>query len=650
VSLAAGDPAETTLVTAATTGLSTQASPQNGQPGLTVHDTVTITGPVPAGTIYTWRLYGPIAAVAGSCAGLDWSAAPLLTSGTETLTGPGVVTTDDVTLAAVGCYSYGGTLPATTGTTTSVQDPGVPAETVLVSANSPTVVTTASDASGLPGDVFTDSIAITGTGGASTTYQWTLNGPVAAVSGSCAAVDWTGAPVVDSGPLAITGDGTYTTPDRTVSDVGCYSYSGQLAATATTDAVALAAGDPAETFLIAAFAPTVQTTASGPANPGGNASDSVVVSGTGGVATSYDWTLITAPTPVSGTCDAVDWSTATEVTNGTLPIAGDNTYTTPDVPITAAGCYTYTGVLAATATSAAVTLAAGDPAETFLVAPLQPTIATTASVTSAQPGDTVTDTIAVTGGGLTGSTYHWQLLGPVDAIAGSCAGVDWTTAPQADASSFTVNAGSGTYQTTASTVGLPGCYSYAGQLDATASAAGAVHAAGDPAETFLAVALEPAIVTQASTQAAHPGDLVADSIELSGTRGATPDLTWRLLGPVAASGGSCAGLSWATAGVVDQGTITTTGDGTYLTPDVEVDRIGCYTFEVTAAATPTTSVAVSVAGDPAETLIVTAALAGLAFTGGPGFSALWVGAAGILLGLVLLVIMRLRRSRGRHVH
>jgi hypothetical protein len=375
-----------------------------------------------------------------------------------------------------------------------------------------------------------------------------------------------------------------------------------------------------------------------------------VVSGTGGASTSYAWTLITAPTPVSGTCDAVDWSTATEIAADMLAIAGDGTYTTPDVAITAAGCYTYTGELAATATSSAVSLAAGDPAETFLVTPLQPTIATTASVTSAQPGDTVTDTIVVTGGGLTGSTYHWQLLGPVDAIGGSCAAVDWSTAPLADGSSFTVNVGTGTYQTTASTVGLPGCYTYAGQLDATVSAAGAVHAPGDPDETFLAVALEPAIVTHASTQAAHPGDLVADSIELSGTRGATPDLTWRLLGPVAASGGSCAGLTWATAGVVDQGTITTTGDGTYLTPDVQVDRVGCYTFEVTAAATPTTSVAVSVAGDPDETLLVTAALAGLAFTGGPGFSGLWVGGAGILLGLVLLVIMRLRRSRGRHVH
>ena len=215
--------------------------------------------------------------MAGSCAGLDWTGAPLLTSGTETLTGPGSVTTDDLDLADVGCYSYGGTLPATAGTTASVQDPGVPAETVQVSANLPSVVTTASDTEGLPGDVFRDSVAITGTGGAATTYQWTLYGPVPAVAGSCAAVDWTGAPVVRTEPLPINGDGVYPTPDRTIDDVGCYTYGGELEASATTDAVSLAPGDPAETFLIAAFAPTVQTTASGPANPGGNASDSVVV-------------------------------------------------------------------------------------------------------------------------------------------------------------------------------------------------------------------------------------------------------------------------------------------------------------------------------------------------------------------------------------
>ena len=154
-------------------------------------------------------------------------------------------------LNTTGCYTYQGTLTLDGLGGYQVSDTrGIAAETVLVQAGVPSVSTVASSGTNRPGTTVSDTVTITGLTAASS-YTWTLYGPVAPVAGACDAVDWTGAQIVDSGSFPVDPATTvYTTPDRTVSAVGCYSYGGNLASTGSTVEVPLAAGVPAETFLI----------------------------------------------------------------------------------------------------------------------------------------------------------------------------------------------------------------------------------------------------------------------------------------------------------------------------------------------------------------------------------------------------------------
>jgi hypothetical protein len=649
VVLEPGVPEETVLITAATPTLTTQANPQTGAPGVVVEDTVVLTGPIAPGTQYTWTLYGPIDAVNESCLALDWTGAAVLATGTFTVDGPGTYTTPSTTLDSVGCYSYGGALAASVSTDAVTQAPGVPAETVRVATNLPTVVTTASDDLGLPGDSFSDSVVISGTQAAETTYDWSLVGPVPAIDGSCAAVDWTGAAIVDEGTLDITGDGTYTTPSTTVDEVGCYSYTGSLAASQTTDAVELPAGDPAETFLIEAFSPSVTTVASASSgDPGDSFTDSISVVGSGGVTTTYLWTLVQAAPDGAGTCAAVDWiAHGSVIDDGEIAVTGDGTYTTPPTTVDEAACYSYTGELLPTDTSLGVVLPAGDPLETFQVNLLAPDVVTTASTSAAEPGDIVHDVVTVTGFGLHDAVYLWELLGPVEPVLGECDTVNWSGAPVFDSGSFTVQPGTEVYQTSDSEVGLPGCYTYTGELAATASSSAVSLAPGDPLETFIVTPLEPSVVTEISSRSVYVGDSVFDSITIEGTRGATLDVEWTLYGPVTPVSGSCDAVDWEGAPIAFEGTLIAEGDGTVETPRVVLDGVGCFSYAATLGATETTAVVIHEVGDPAETTIVSLRPTVLALTGSTVNTIIGAGAALFGLGLAALLIARSRRA-GRH--
>ncbi|MDO7881002.1 SdrD B-like domain-containing protein [Salinibacterium soli] len=648
VSLAAGDPAETVLIDSAIPGLTTQATPQTGAPGVTVSDTVVLTGPIPAGTAYSWSLVGPIAPVADSCVSLDWTGAAVVASGSFTVDGAGTYATPNSTLTAVGCYSYAGSLAGSVSTDPVVQNPGVPAETVRVDTYLPSVVTTASGSTGVAGDEFTDSIVVTGLNGAETEYDWTLLGPVAPVDDACEAVDWTGAAVADSGTLAIDGDGTYVTPATSAEAVGCYTYTGSLAASTTTDAVELAAGDPAETFIVEPYDPAVTTRASESEGlPGESFTDAVEISGLADVTTTYSWTLVQAEPDGAGQCVAIDWAADGDVIDsGEFEVTGDGTYTTDATVVTDAACYSYTGQLEATATSLGVELPAGDPLETFLIEPFEPAISTEASVLTAEPGDVITDSITISSFGIDEALYEWQLLGPVEPVLGECTTVNWTAAPVFDTGSFTVQPGTSDYGTTESVIGLPGCYTYTGALAATDSSLAAVHAAGDPAETFLVTALSPIVSTQVSNGQTQLETRVSDSIIIEGTRGATIEATWVLYGPIATTT-DCSAVAWDDAEVAFEGVITVDGDGTYTTPSVLPADLGCYSFEVTLGETDTTVAVTHEVGQSSETTHVVPRPTALALTGSTVTTIIGAGAVLFGLGLTALLIARSRRTGRR---
>ena len=276
---APGPAAETALVVAPPTVV-TAASSTLVYPYSPVTDTVTVTGTGgQAGTV-SWSLVGPVSAVplpestgspagAGGVApspgsvcpatGSSWSGAPTVASGTLPVTGDGPVTVGPVTVGGTGCYSWVETFsgPHTLGQTTVAA--GAANEVVAVQVFAPTLTTTAAVTPGPDGtQTIVDHVTVTGTGlgkpGNPTTslpLTWTLLGPAPATDGSCTSVDWTGQPVLATGTLTVTADGTVTTPATTLSAPGCYTFDESLGATAQSAEATTAAGVGAETAYVA---------------------------------------------------------------------------------------------------------------------------------------------------------------------------------------------------------------------------------------------------------------------------------------------------------------------------------------------------------------------------------------------------------------
>jgi hypothetical protein len=129
----------------------------------TLTDDVTISGsgigPDRASDVaLTWTLFGPAVALGGTCSSVNWNAAAVKATGTVTITGDGTFATPSVPLAAAGCYTFGDTLAGSALSSSATSDPGLPAETIFISAAS--LNSTVSNSSGGSGGV----LAFTGAG------------------------------------------------------------------------------------------------------------------------------------------------------------------------------------------------------------------------------------------------------------------------------------------------------------------------------------------------------------------------------------------------------------------------------------------------------------------------------------------------------
>ena len=195
--------------------------------------------------------------------------------------------------------------------------------------------------------------------------------------------------------------------------------------------------------------PTVSTTASAAeVLPGQSFSDAIVVGNTGGAGGTLAWTLLGPVTPAAdGTCDGLDWSNAPTFAGGMLTVSGDGVYTTDTSTPTTIGCYSYTELLTSSSFGAPATSAAAAAGETVLVAP--PSLSTSVSSPSVNPGTSVSDVIEVAGTTGQPGTIAWELLGPVaPGPGGSCTGVSWAGAAVAGQGSLSVS-GDGQYATPA---------------------------------------------------------------------------------------------------------------------------------------------------------------------------------------------------------
>lgn len=492
--------------------------------------------------------------------------------------------------------------------------PLLPAEPPKVGITAPTdpvtpvLSTEVSRAKVVVGTAVSDTVTLANTGGASGDIDWQLVGPRPAGSdGTCDAVNWTGAALVDSGTVAFQGNGDYDTPTTTLTDFGCYSY--VVTATSPQFAggeVSHPAGAPNEVVQVAPVVARLSTQVSQAAvTPGDAFRDTITLTDADEAAGTIDWQLV-GPKPIGtdGTCDAVDWTGAAQVAHGSLPFDGNGDYVTPTSDPTGAGCYSYVVSVDSPQFESPASHPAGEPGEVVLVRPA--TIVTAASSLRIAPGAEITDRVDLTGTGGGTGTLEWKVVGPIRANAeGTCENLDWSGAQTFDSGTIAVD-GDGTYHTDPSTPTETGCYSYVQLLNASSAGGPSLHAAGEPNEMFYVG--RPTVETTVSSAAILPGGSVLDTIEVRGTGGGAGELQWKLYGPVVPGvGDTCLGLNWAGAAVVAQGTIPVTGDGSYLTPPTLPLMIaGCYGYEVTLTGKDYGDPVVSPAGTPGELTLVKA--------------------------------------------
>ncbi len=389
----------------------TEVSRQEVVVGQPVSDTVTVVGTVhdhdglgPISTVLTGRAYGPVPPVDGSCEDVDWREAPIahefgplpITGGQKQLVGVG-----EFTPRQGGCYSYGETLVATNSQGEPIyrvdHEAGRVEQTVLVEV--PEAVTQISSTVVEPGGHFSDTVSITGTGGASGSFVAALWGPVAPDPDlGC----WFGparwAELIAAGEaseahleeVAFTGDGDVTTTDVPVTELGCYTWSAVFSFDAAPGTELVSApGLETETGMVAA--PEIATVAqASTTHLGGELSDVITVSGTQDVPGTVTGEILTAP-PVDGGCDAVDWSHATSAGQiEPIPTVTDGVHTSSTTVIDGNGAVCATFVVAWTPVheklvGAAVVDEAGLPAETILFVPDVPAVPAGSPSASAFP-------------------------------------------------------------------------------------------------------------------------------------------------------------------------------------------------------------------------------------------------------------------------
>jgi hypothetical protein len=562
-----------------------------------------VLGPPPAAAVtgdLTWTILGPVAAPNGSCAGLNWTGAPVFDTGSYVpvngTTSTGVATAPVVTVA--GCYGYkdvlsspgGYFLPITAGPSA-----------VEARYFAPTISTQASASGGTVGSTMSDAITVTGLPASGGSVAWDVLGPVAAPNGSCADVSWTGAPLFTRGITSAKNGTSITLPTPKIQVAGCYAYSGGLSSETGAFAPVSAPPGPTEAEY---FAPTISTTAqsSGPA-VGSTMSDAITVTGLPASGGSVAWDVLGPVAAPKGSCADVSWTGAPLFTHGVTSVKDGTAVTLPTPKIQVAGCYAYAEVLSSPAGAFAPVSAPPGPTEAEYLAP---TISTTAQSSGPAVGSTMSDAITVTGLPASGGSVAWDVLGPVAAPKGSCADVSWTGAPL-----FThgvTSAKDGTAVTLPTPkIQVAGCYAYAEVLSSPAGAFAPVSAPPGPTE---AEYLAPTISTQASQSGTAAGSTLDDTASIGGLGPAQPaTLKWVIYGPIAPNkSGTCSGLSWAKAPRFDAGQVPAK-DGLVKTGNsIPVATAGCYGYSEVLSS-PTGQFAPVVAGITAsETAYLTPSL------------------------------------------
>ncbi len=113
--------------------LSTTTSASDLAPGDSFSDSILVGNTGGASGTLDWKLVGPVAPTSGgTCAGLDWSSAATVVSGTISTSGDGTYSTPSSAPTGTGCYSYVEQLTGAAFAGPATSSAGSPGETVLL--------------------------------------------------------------------------------------------------------------------------------------------------------------------------------------------------------------------------------------------------------------------------------------------------------------------------------------------------------------------------------------------------------------------------------------------------------------------------------------------------------------------------------------
>jgi hypothetical protein len=343
--------------------VTTQASAASVYTGAPVTDSVTVSGAAPGyGASVGASLWGPFAKkpTATSCQ------APAVPVGqvSVAVAGNGTVTTPAVTSGVPGYYTWTEGFPASSTQSALTTPCGAATETIVVLPPAvPPVTTTAAPASPTIGDQLTDTLTVTGSApGYTAPAVGSLWGPFA-TQPTAAACQSPAAPVATA-TATVTGDGTFTTGPATAAAPGYYTWTENLPASSDQAAVTTPCGAATETSLVPAQ-PAVVLATIGDLVPGDDAHAELTA--TGMFPQYAPAATVDLYGPFTTAPGASDCTAKTKLQQTSLPLPGDGTYDTADLPLTAIGYYTWTFTVPGNATQVAVSQTCGSGAGTVLV-------------------------------------------------------------------------------------------------------------------------------------------------------------------------------------------------------------------------------------------------------------------------------------------
>jgi hypothetical protein len=359
-----GDNDEPLEVGPATPTVTTLLSATSITLGESVTDTVTVTGlgdgfPVPAGSV-DFQVKTPT---------VDWT-----TFDTKTLDGSGVATSDSYTPMMAGMYYFRAIFTPSDSNYIGAQS-GDNDEPLEVGPATPTVTTLLSATSITLGDSVTDTVTVTGLGDGFPTPTGTVEFYVMMDGGS-----WT-----LFSTKTLDGSGIATSDSYTPMVAGSYYF--KAVYLGDSNYVSAQSGETDEPLSVGPATPTVTTLLSATSiTLGESVTDTVTVTGLGDgfpvPAGSVDFQVKT-PT--------VDWTTFDTKTLDGSGVATSDSYT----PMMA-GMYYFRAIFTPS-DSNYIGAQSGDNDEPLEVGPATPTVTTLLSATSITLGDSVTDTVTVTG-------------------------------------------------------------------------------------------------------------------------------------------------------------------------------------------------------------------------------------------------------------